>query len=84
MIQVSKNVYVETGMTACNVGFVITKAGVVMIDTPMRPNDAIKWRDAAAGERKNRIRHQYRRACGSLADQLFFPGCAHHVPGNTR
>lgn len=45
MIQISKNVYVETGMMACNVGFVTTKTGIVMIDTPMRPTDAVKWRD---------------------------------------
>jgi len=45
MIQVTKNVYVETGMFACNLGFVTTSEGIVMIDTPMRPTDAVKWRD---------------------------------------
>jgi cyclase len=47
MIQVSKNVFVETGMVACNVGCLATEAGLVMIDTPMKPTDAIKWRDEA-------------------------------------
>jgi cyclase len=55
MIQVTKNVYVETGMQACNLGFVTTKEGVVMIDTPMRPTDAVKWRDEAS--KKGGIRY---------------------------
>jgi cyclase len=46
MIQVTKNVFVETGMPVCNVGCLVTKAGLVMIDTPMRPTDAVKWREA--------------------------------------
>jgi cyclase len=48
MIQVTKNVFVETGMTACNLGMLCTSEGVVMIDTPMRPTDAVKWRGEAA------------------------------------
>jgi len=55
MIQITKNVYVETGMTACNLGFVTTKEGIVMIDTPMRPTDAVKWRDEAS--KKGEIRY---------------------------
>src|SRR4030042_4937617 len=55
MIQVTKNVYVETVMTACNLGFVTTKEGIVMIDTPMRPTDAVKWRDEAS--KKGEIRY---------------------------
>jgi cyclase len=42
MIQVTKNLYVESGMIACNVGCLVTEAGLVMIDTPMRPTDAVK------------------------------------------
>jgi cyclase len=45
MIKITENVYVENGMIACNLGFVTTKEGVVVIDTPMRPTDAVKWRD---------------------------------------
>ena len=55
MIQVSKDVYVETGMHACNLGFVTTKEGILMIDTPMRPTDAVKWRDYAS--KKGEIRY---------------------------
>lgn len=45
MIQVTKNVYVETGIMGCDLGFVTTKEGIIVIDTPIRPSDAVKWND---------------------------------------
>jgi cyclase len=45
MQKITNNVYVETGFQGCNTGFVVTKEGVVMIDTPQMPSDALKWRD---------------------------------------
>jgi len=45
MQKISENVYAETGFQGCNPGFVVTEEGVVMIDTPQMPADAIKWRD---------------------------------------
>lgn len=45
MQKVAQNVYVETGFRGCNVSFVATSDGVVMIDTPQVPADALKWRD---------------------------------------
>lgn len=45
MEALTKDIYVETSFAGCNVGFVTTSAGIVMIDTPMRPSDAIKWRE---------------------------------------
>jgi cyclase len=45
MQQISDNVYVETEYTGCNTGFVVTDDGIVMIDTPQIPEDAIKWRE---------------------------------------
>jgi cyclase len=58
MKKVTDNVFVEDRYSAqpynrgCNPGYVTTAEGVVMIDTPMLPRDAIKWRDriARAGE----------------------------------
>lgn len=47
MIQVTKNVFVENGMMACNLGMLVTKEGVVLIDTPMQPTNAVKWRNEA-------------------------------------
>jgi len=48
MKKISKNIYAETNYRGCNPGFVVTSAGVVMIDTPQMPTDAVKWRDVIA------------------------------------
>jgi len=45
MEKITDNVYAETGFRGCNPGFVVTNEGVVMIDTPQMPADAIRWRD---------------------------------------
>lgn len=45
MIQVTKNVYVEENFAVCNVGLITTKEGNVLVDSPIRPTDAVKWRD---------------------------------------
>ncbi len=42
MQQLTKNVYVETCIRGCNHGFVTTSDGVVLIDTPHKPSDALK------------------------------------------
>jgi len=55
MQQISDNVYVETGFQGCNVSFVTTSEGVVMVDTPMRPTEAVKWRQEIA--QKGSIRY---------------------------
>jgi len=48
MEKVTENVFAETGFRGCNPGFVITSDGVVMIDTPQMPVDAVKWREEIA------------------------------------
>lgn len=45
MNQVTENVFVETGYRGCNPGFVVTSEGVVMIDTPQIPRDALAYRE---------------------------------------
>ncbi len=45
MEKITKNVYVEISGRGCNASFVNTSEGVVMIDTPMFPADAVRWRD---------------------------------------
>jgi glyoxylase-like metal-dependent hydrolase (beta-lactamase superfamily II) len=42
--QIAPNVYVETEFVGSNVSFVTTGEGVVMIDSPMLPTDALAWR----------------------------------------
>ena len=55
MIQVTKNVSVESGFDGCNLGCVTTKDGIVLIDTPIRPSDAVKWRDLV--NKKGEVRY---------------------------
>jgi cyclase len=45
MRKVSDNVFVETYTRGCNPGFVTTSEGVVLIDTPQNPLDAVRWRE---------------------------------------
>ena len=42
MQQLTSNVFVETQIRGCNHGFVTTSEGIVMIDTPHKPSDALK------------------------------------------
>jgi cyclase len=42
--QITSNVFAETQVRGCNHGFVTTSEGVVMIDSPQKPTDALKWR----------------------------------------
>jgi cyclase len=45
MRRVSENVYTEIYFWGCNPGFLVTSEGVVMIDTPQQPIDAVRWRE---------------------------------------
>ena len=48
MQRIGRDIYVETGYRGGNVGFVVTGAGVIMIDTPLLPPEARQWRDEIA------------------------------------
>ena len=74
MEQISTNVYAETGFGGCNPGFVTTKEGIVMIDSPQIPSDAIRWRDEikAKGEILYIINTEPHR--DHIAGNFFFPG----------
>lgn len=52
MDEVAKGVFVETGRVGCSVAFVETREGVVLIDTPERPTDAVAWRREAESRGK--------------------------------
>lgn len=43
-MQLTEHVYVETGLAGSNVGYIVTDMGVVMVDTPYRPTDAVAVR----------------------------------------
>lgn len=74
MNQVSKNVYVETGLFACNLGLITTSQGNVLIDTPMRPTDAVKWRDRVL--QKGEVRYLI-----NTEEHPDHTQCSHFFPG---
>ena len=45
MRQISEHTWAEIYFWGCNPGFVDTGDGVVMIDTPQQPIDAVRWRE---------------------------------------
>ncbi len=45
MRKVGSNTYTEIYFPGCNPSFVVTSDGVVMIDTPQQPIDAVRWRE---------------------------------------
>jgi cyclase len=48
MQHIGQGIYVETGYQGCNVGFVVTGEGVILINTPLSPLEARLWRDEIA------------------------------------
>src|SRR2546428_10626465 len=55
MKQLTANVFVETGLRGCNHGIVTTSDGIVMIDIPHKPSDALRLK--ADVERPGRLRY---------------------------
>jgi cyclase len=53
--QVTTNIYVETGYSGCNPGFVMTREGILMIDAPILPADSVKWQEEIA--KKGQMRY---------------------------
>ena len=49
MKQLTKNVFVENGLRGANHGFVTTSDGIVLIDTPHKPSDAVRLQAEIAG-----------------------------------
>lgn len=48
MEQLTRNLFIETRMRGANHGFVVTTEGVVLIDTPHKPSDALKLKSEIA------------------------------------
>lgn len=74
MQKITDNVYVETGFNGCNVSFVVTKEGVVMIETPMVPTEAIQWRDEIAKHGKVRYIINNEPHFDHMSGDYFFDG----------
>ncbi|MEQ1774070.1 MAG: MBL fold metallo-hydrolase [Burkholderiales bacterium] len=54
MHQLTRNVFVETQIRGCNHGFVTTSDGIVLIDTPHKPSDAVRLKAEIAKHGKLR------------------------------
>ena len=74
MQQMSDHVFVETGIQGCNPGFVVTDEGIVMIDSPQQPSDAMKWRDAMEGKGEIRYLINTEPHGDHVIGNFFFPG----------
>jgi glyoxylase-like metal-dependent hydrolase (beta-lactamase superfamily II) len=75
MRQISANVYTEIYFWGCNPGFLVTSEGVLLIDTPQQPIDAMRWREVMSAHGKpllylvNTEPHQ-----DHIRGNAFFPG----------
>jgi cyclase len=72
--KITKNVYAETKFEGSNNSFVVTGDGVVMIDTPQVPTNAVKWREIM--ERFGKIRYIINNEPHGdhVTGNYFFPG----------
>jgi len=58
MIQeMAPRIFVETEFHGANVGFIVTSKGVILIDTPMLPNDARLWQEEIRQRTGKEIRY---------------------------
>ena len=55
MQRITDNVFVETQVRGCNHGFVTTSDGIVMIDSPQKPSDAMRLK--AELDKRGRLRY---------------------------
>jgi glyoxylase-like metal-dependent hydrolase (beta-lactamase superfamily II) len=74
MQQITANVYIETKYRGANTGFVTTAEGLVMIDTPYRPSDALRWRDELARNGDVRYLINTEPHIDHFTGNYFFPG----------
>jgi len=80
MKQITANCYVEDRFSlppryrGCNPGFVTTSEGIVMLDTPMLPTDAVEWRDEIAKRGEVRYIINTHHHVDHITGNAFFPG----------
>jgi hypothetical protein len=80
MKQLTANVFVETELKGANHGIVTTSDGIVLIDTPHKPSEAMRLRGKI--ERHGRLRpHQHRAARRSLDRQCVLQCARRRAPG---
>ena len=74
MRRVGRNAFTEVYFWGCNPGFVVTNDGVVMIDTPQEPLDALRWREAMAEHGPIRYLINTEPHGDHISGNAYFPG----------
>lgn len=74
MRRVSDNVFTEIYYWGCNPGFLVTDDGVVMIDTPQQPIDAVRWRERLAERGPIRLLVNTEPHTDHISGNAYFPG----------
>jgi cyclase len=74
MHRVTQNIYAEDRYLVATVGFLVTREGVVLMDTPMCPSDAREWRDLAEGHGPIRYIVNTEHHRDHIIGNAFFPG----------
>jgi len=72
--RITSNVFVETDFIGCNVSFITTREGIIMVDSPMIPTDALKWRGEINGQGEVRYLINTEHHPDHIAGNFFFPG----------
>ncbi len=49
MEEIAPGVFAETGHTGCNNACIVTDGGIVLVDPPMCPSQAVSWRERTSG-----------------------------------
>src|SRR5574341_316878 len=74
MRRVTDHVYAEDQYLVATVGFLVTREGVVLMDTPMLPSDAAQWRSRAEGHGAIRYIINTEHHRDHIIGNAFFPG----------
>jgi glyoxylase-like metal-dependent hydrolase (beta-lactamase superfamily II) len=74
MHRVTENVYAEDNYLVATVGFLATREGVVLVDTPMCPTDAREWRSRAEAHGPIRYVINTEHHRDHIIGNAFFPG----------
>jgi len=74
MRRVSKNISAEIYFWGCNPGFLVTSDGVVLIDTPQQPKDAVAWRESVSERGPIRYLINTEPHIDHISGNAYFPG----------
>src|SRR5581483_6814202 len=74
MRQLGSHTFTETYFWGGNPSFVVTSDGVVLIDTPMQPIDAVRWREAAEAHGRPRYLINTEPHPDHILGNAYFPG----------